>query len=481
MKRSRSITRNRSRTSRHRSIPRKRSPIKPVKSPLKLKYEQKVRHRTKSPVKKQRFGFKPYTDLTFSQKQKIVQEIEGKNIFIDFLGRFMEDDWDLGDFSRNPNITIEFVLANSKKDWSWPLLAINPAIHVSDILAHPELPWGNMSKNPTLTINFLLKHLNDYDWWWNYVTLNENISMQDISENPKLCWDWSQILNKKNLTIEFIENPYNFKRLQPHIDYRRLARLKNVTIDFIRKFSISPSLIPNFVRNTRLSLEDIMNNRELFNLTNISHRPDITPEFIQEHPEILWDWKVLSLNPHMTEKFVEENIDKGWDWLRLAKNPSITVEFLDKISHILPITRSRFASSLEKNPFYPLKFIETHMDWPWPDEYLSVNPNMTLRFVESHPEIQWQWDKLSVNPRIWYDYIHGLYTVEPSWTFMRDNIDLANGLYDKNIFEQVYDEYLYLQSGNQLGEILGDDITEGVIGRYLAGREMTRPRDRYRE
>jgi hypothetical protein len=50
--------------------------------------------------------------------------------------------------------------------------------------------------------------------------------------------------------------------------------------------------------------------------TQLSRNPEITPEFVEKHPEMPWVWGEygLSMNLSITLDFIEKHIHGPWDW-----------------------------------------------------------------------------------------------------------------------------------------------------------------------
>src|SRR5437660_878835 len=92
-------------------------------------------------------------------------------------------------------------IRNHDCDWNY----INMNIIMKDIEENPNLgclidPQGCLigsqswnykyiSRNPNLTIDFILKNL-DKNFCWYYISMNKNIFMKDIEENISQSWDY---------------------------------------------------------------------------------------------------------------------------------------------------------------------------------------------------------------------------------------------------------------------------------------------------
>jgi hypothetical protein len=96
-------------------------------------------------------------------------------------------------------------------------------------------------------------------------------------------------------------------------------------------------------------------------------------EYVDEHPEMPWDWDILSRNPNFMVEYVEKHPEKLWNLLGLSRTP-----------------------------------------------------NLTMKFVERHPKMPWSWFDLSSNPfngelpRL-RKYATSVATIEAWWVDVRSN------------------------------------------------------------
>jgi len=61
-----------------------------------------------------------------------------------------------------------------------------------------------------------------------------------------------------------------------------------------------------------------------------NHWSKIKMQDVLEHPELPWNYAVLSENPAITMQDVEENPDKPWNFENLSKNPNLRVKYIEK-------------------------------------------------------------------------------------------------------------------------------------------------------
>lgn len=94
-------------------------------------------------------------------------------------------------------------------------------------------------------------------------------------------------------------------------------------------------------------------------------------------PNGLWNYSLVSMNPNLTMKYILENPSKPWDMVCYSMNPTIT-----------------WATVME-NP-----------EFPWNYDGLSRNPNITGAIVRENPDLPWDYGQLSENPNIrWVDVL----------------------------------------------------------------------------
>ena len=79
--------------------------------------------------------------------------------------------------------------------------------------------------------------------------------------------------------------------------------------------------------------------------------------FIENNPDLPWDWKAVSLNSNLTLSFIEKHVDRNWNWLWISCNPIITMDFVERHQ-------------------------EESYKWDW--NGLSLNPNITFNFIKKN-------------------------------------------------------------------------------------------------
>lgn len=103
----------------------------------------------------------------------------------------------------------------------------------------------------------------------------------------------------------------------------------------------------------------------------LSQNRAITWEFVQLHPEIMWNYKDLSYHVNITWEEVRQDPEK-WDQHGLLENPH-----LPPTSEILASNDTHVLSLLSRSPWISMRFIRTHPEIRWRRRYICLNPNLT--------------------------------------------------------------------------------------------------------
>lgn len=125
---------------------------------------------------------------------------ENPNITLDIIEQNSQSNWDEYYLSRNPNLTFQFVKKYSiKQKWDWHILTIHPGITWEDIQAEPFAPWvyNRICRNPNITLkiieewltNPLLEHLVD----WSELSLNPNLTWEFVIKYENKKWNWNRL------------------------------------------------------------------------------------------------------------------------------------------------------------------------------------------------------------------------------------------------------------------------------------------------
>ena len=307
-------------------------------------------------------------------------------------------------------------------------LSSNPNISFGELTSlfrnHKDsLPNLDLSRHPELTMDFVLNNLYDYKWDFKEISKNPNITMEDIEKHKYFVWDPVAIMDNPNLTYETyttkiyseILNKYHPKcdhivencdgsscdccqcwvvvsgRVYNHPNMNIITLLNSIVDN--SEYCCVEEAWKQVGSNPNLTL-DIINNPKykqdlLEDVSNLSNNPNLTVEFLQEHPDLNWDWDALTKNRAFKINDLE---NKNLPWTdNLTNNPNITPDYLIKNKLMDPIhwnVVSRYMS---------IKYIMDNKHLPWNYYNLSLNENLTLDDIKNNPDIHWNYSNLSRN------------------------------------------------------------------------------------
>lgn len=222
----------------------------------------------------------------------------------EFIQNTPQFDWVPEYFSNNPNITIKIICENPDVDWIYGDISMSESITMDDIEANIDLPWefDSVSYNENLTIEFLLAYYDEDEENFDFSVIGPGkfITLEDVRNNPYLPWEAHMWLNPKILSVDtVIKNADLFDNVAITCAYG--------TPDNINKY-------PDFNWDKRPKLRDVTKYPILHN---------ISMEYINNNPQIKWNYKRLSGSESLTAQFIMDNIDKDWDWAAISFNQYI--------------------------------------------------------------------------------------------------------------------------------------------------------------
>lgn len=288
--------------------------------------------------------------------------------------------WSIEGLSRNPNLTLEFVKEHSEENWNWWSISGNDEIVMELIELFPDKDWDweQVSWCDNLTIKFIEKHP-EKPWNWENMSHNDDFVTPEIVEaHLDKPWDWSALTGNRQFTMEYIESHLDF----PWI-WRYVCQNNNLTAEFFKRYlhKITEGTeynsdywfvifdeSPNLINETMILIKEIPNLRVCW--WEASRNFPI--HFIDENPNLPWEWDAISGNTNLTPAFIEKNVgivSSDWDWTFLSRNPAVTMDFVERHQ-------------------------EESYKWDWSS--LSCNPNITFEFIQKHSK-KLDFKKLSRN------------------------------------------------------------------------------------
>jgi len=247
----------------------------------------------------------------------------------------------------------------------------------------------------------LLKFPNE-NWDWSNLLYRKSISLEFIETYIDLPWNWKNILNNPNATLEFYEKWKHIKPISPttlfYASHFNTPKVRNyikthfseIIVDYVRTNSGRFKLMCS-IQNLN-DFNFIKSNIHSFSIHFVCKSLAVTPNIIEQNPDIPWRWKSLSRHKNMTLDFVKKNTEKEWDWGLLSINKNIATP--ENIEQNLDLPWNWEMLSRDA----PLWMYEKYLTKPWSFERggFSMNPNVTISFVKKYLDRDWCWSYLSV-------------------------------------------------------------------------------------
>lgn len=372
----------------------------------------------------------------------------------DFVERHIDKKWDWLDLSRNRVVTPELVERHANKPWVW-----GRSTKMFD-----RTRFSGLSNNPSITPEFVLRHL-DKDWDWGYGGLSDNrsISMDLVEKTLDKPWNWHSL-------------------------------------------ACNPAIKPEFVKYYLLLLEGRKLNDSIL-LGSLAMNPLTTPEFIDQHQDLAWPWRLVanyvsdlpvwfvekyehcfdkegegtwlcmsynrSLNLALLRRFPE----KLWNWASIFRNHDISLEEIQTLAPPSALDRT-FYSLISRCDKVTPDVVECNLDkgWDWGLYGLSQNRSMTLEFIERHFDKPWSWESLSRNPVIDEEFV--LRHSDKPWSLpnLSQNASISLDFISESILgDPKLDDLLrrlaqldVLLNPNLTPEFLMDHVPEDTVSRNLS-------------
>jgi hypothetical protein len=182
--------------------------------------------------------------------------------------------WIWHNVSKNPNITLDFILKHIDKPWAWTHLSKHPNITIENIIDNIDLPWNmGVCLNPNLNGSNLCKLPRRLIWYW-YLSQNKSMNMQDI------------------LTMNETVDPQRYDDSRPVMMCHNGAKL---TVDVLRSHT------------------DIK-----WDWHEVSENSGITMDDVKNNPDLPWQYWGLTRNPNVTLDMINSEPDRDWNWYRVS-------------------------------------------------------------------------------------------------------------------------------------------------------------------
>lgn len=283
--------------------------------------------------------------------------------------------------------------------------------------------WRNLSKHPAVTMEWVSAHP-ELPWSWRLLSFNPNLTLEFLLEQSANSdvFDWAVVSCHKNITPEMMLAT----KAQLPWAWVHVASNPNLTIEFITQH---PKLWINwnyYSINPGVSMETVLNNPSMpWNYYAMLDHPHLSAEVVRLHchylsPHAFIDRRIGTLDDVIGCLSPREwQVDDG-KWSGLSTHPAITFDFI-----LLHRDKNWHWWSIGKHPNVTMKHIAVNLDLPWEWFTVSKNPNLRLEFVLAHREFNWHWYDISRNPGITMDDVAAHPELPWRWTGLRFNPNLT--------------------------------------------------------
>lgn len=198
------------------------------------------------------------------------------------------------------------------------------------IYANKNLSWKYIEENLSKNV--------DYD----FLSCNPNINIENVFTKYKENDLYTHLYHsKRDILYEYVDSygtyeyiKYMEKECNHIINYNYLSSNSNITWEFIKNNSDKPWNIFFMIGyNKNITLDIVLENPDYFkniSKNKLSEIETLTWNNIINHPEIDWNFSILSKNSNITFDIVMNNLDKEWCFTRLSSNPNITYDIIQK-------------------------------------------------------------------------------------------------------------------------------------------------------
>jgi len=234
----------------------------------------------------------------------------------------------IGEYYTNKfgTIYIEYIINHlNKESIPWDELSLNPLITPKIYEKYKHLPWVNIKKN----INFILKKYNNILTFINSIHTINNCSYEVYIIHILLCYHKSY----KEL-VNFIKE-HNIYSTDFNWRYY-LSRNKYLTWEYLKQdLETNTTKVldwdwNNLSKHKCITIKIFEENKDKYNFSPLflSSNPNVTLQYVLEHPNIEWDKFGLSININMTINDYEKYYTKCFDRDYFAMNPNNSIDEL---------------------------------------------------------------------------------------------------------------------------------------------------------
>jgi hypothetical protein len=272
---------------------------------------------------------------------------------------------------------------SKKKDFMYYLFCHNPKSILLDSNTKINYKWLVHNKN--LRIQDIMQFPSK-KWIWKDIFVHSMFDIQTMNTHfDKIKWNFQLLSKNKSITKEIVlfysSQNWNWKELSNHIDWDIVLLLPDKPWDYKK--------ISKGKRRYWCDLGSLCGEIERCVQCNI------TWQDVQNHPQIPWDYSVLSDNPNITMENILQNMDKEWNFENVMQNINFSFQYQKQFEEKGIFVDCWHEKHLIYHANTTLEEWDTILDGDMERDYkcyfvlLSYNPNVTWDYFIN---LDFRWD-----------------------------------------------------------------------------------------
>lgn len=215
----------------------------------------------------------------------------------------------------------------------------------------------------------------DLDWFPGSISHHVETGMEFFNKNPHIQMDTYGMSHNRNISkkdVVELGDDVNMTCVLLEYDLQTAYTVYNPE-DTRHTYALN--------KNPNLNLQFVLSHPEIrWNWSLVSEAPLITIEDIRLHLHLKWDWDILTSRIHIKDIFAHPEL--RWNMKYISKNPTIDVEY------VLAQPYCNLAM-LSSNPAVKFENVNRHIDLNWC--WLRLSLIIPVRDILEHPSLPWYW------------------------------------------------------------------------------------------
>ena len=201
----------------------------------------------------------------------------------------------------------------------------------------------------------LRKYPDNNGWYFDEVSSNQIVTPELVSSIPndgnKIEWQWNYLVTNPLFAPQFLIDRFDLSYLLSK--YNLLSCNSALDIGFVEEHPDLPWDYINMSMCENISIDFIRRHQEKLHWDSVTANSAITMDIINQNLDLPWSWDILHYNEHLTTEFLIEHLEK--------KTFDIRVIHLEEVFSCPRIDLTTLKRYLDSKPEY--SFIKEEFDW----------------------------------------------------------------------------------------------------------------------